>query len=52
MSIGDKVREVNDTHIGVIEFFNKLGDKAWVRYHKGYAKWVGIENLIKDDSDA
>lgn len=47
-SIGDKVYVRDDEqHVGEIVGFKD--DKAYVRWHKGYAKWYKLDTLVIKD---
>lgn len=41
---GQKVKVIDQPYIGKVQQVKK--DKAYIRWHKGYASWVDIDRLI------
>ena len=54
LKIGDRVKEPSEVHTGRIVEIRAAkkphiddGDEAYVRWHKSYASWLKIHNLVK-----
>lgn len=54
IKVGDKAKVEGDINVGTIVEIRRAkkphiddGDEAYVRWHKGYASWVKVHNLIR-----